>query len=138
MPAKTEHRNCPRARAVIATVEAAEGPFTAIELYRMVKKVRPDISRATLYRTLRILRAEGRIKDIILPNGLHVSIHTDSNVFCVVECEDCGRFRTCSEVARHLQTSIERIPLIPSETAIYVRGRCRDKLATGRCQFEGK
>jgi Fe2+ or Zn2+ uptake regulation protein len=130
--------NCSRKKAVIDAVEQAEGPFTAQQLWRLSRKFRAGISRSTVYRMLRKLRAEGFIKDIILPHGLHVSIRTDAEAYCIAECEDCGRFRMCPELASTVAANAQEIPILPFQTAIYLRGRCREKLVSGRCQRERK
>lgn len=124
-----------RKRAVIEAVEAIGRPFTSVQLWEFAGLFHDGISRATVYRILRKLRADGFIKDVILPHGLRVSIRTEAEAYCILECEDCGRFKMCLAVAKQIETAISDSDLLPLQSAVYIRGRCREKMATNRCGY---
>ncbi|MFZ0711418.1 MAG: transcriptional repressor [Terrimicrobiaceae bacterium] len=65
------HRNCPRQKAIREVIDDLDGTFTAMQLWRKCRECKRAISRATVYREVRMLREEGYIKDIVLPHGLH-------------------------------------------------------------------
>jgi len=124
-----------RKRAVIEAVEAIGRPFTSVQLWEFAGLFHEGISQANVYRILRKLRADGFIKDVILPHGLRVSIRTESEAYCILECEDCGRFKMCLAVAKQIETAVSGSDLLPLQSAVYIRGRCREKLATDRCEY---
>jgi Fe2+ or Zn2+ uptake regulation protein len=132
------HRNCPRQKAIRETIDALDGPFTAMQLWRKCRERRLAISRATVYREIRMLREEGYIKDIVLPHGLHVSARTDAEGCCITECEDCGRFRMCPAFVMEVADAAVNTPVIPSHAAVYLRGRCRERATFGKCKFRSE
>lgn len=126
-------RNRPTQRAVRLAIDALAGPFTAAQLFQRCREFHPGISRATVYRELRKLREEHYIRDIILPHGLHVSVRSDTDGCCIAECEDCGRFGLCAQFPLDRTLADVPIPVIPSHVAIYLKGPCHDRIATGQC-----
>ena len=132
----TERRNTQRKQAVINAVKQVQSPFTAEQLFHMAKRLVPGVSRATVYRTICILRDEGCIKEVCLPHGKRIFAHTDADVLCVMECEDCGRFTTfpAAKLSSHLAIVARERHLSPAHASVYVRGRCQDWCATGRCR----
>ena len=131
----TERRNTQRKQAVINAVKQVHSPFTAEQLFRLARRLIPGVSRATVYRTIRILRDEGCVKEVCLPHGKRIFAHTDADVLGVMECEDCGRFTTfpAVELSGQLVIMARERHLSPVHTSVYVRGRCQDWRATGRC-----
>jgi Fe2+ or Zn2+ uptake regulation protein len=131
----TERRNTQRKQAVINAVKQVQSPFTVEQLFHMAKRLVPGVSRATVYRTICILRDEGSVKEVCLPHGKRIFAHTDADVLCVMECEDCGRFTTFpdGELSAQLAIVARERHLSPMHASVYVRGRCQDWCATGRC-----
>lgn len=82
-----------------------------------------------------MLRDEGWIKEICLPHGKRIFAHTETDVLCIMECEDCGRFTAFAAhgLSDQLAIAAHERHLSPVLTSVYVRGRCEDRCATGRC-----
>ena len=131
----TDRRNTQRKQAVINAVKQVQSSFTAEELFHIARRLVPGISRATVYRTICILRDEGCVKQVCLPHGKRIFAHTDADVLCVMECEDCGRFTTfpAAGLSGQLAMVARERHLSPVHTSVYVRGQCQDWCATGRC-----
>ncbi|MBE6885689.1 MAG: transcriptional repressor [Oscillospiraceae bacterium] len=86
---------------------------TADEVYAEMKKTYPDIGRATVYRNLKVLSEEGKLRRISLSDG-------------------ADRFDHCLEYHNHLTCSRcgeckdiwEEVPLPKAEGPVYLGG-CR-------------
>ena len=130
-------RNTRRKQAVIDAGKEVQGPFTAEQLFHMTQRFLPGVSRSTVYRTIGILRSEGCLKEIYLPHGRRIFAHTDADVLCIIECEECGRFTTCPAPALsgQLEIAVRERHLSSVHASIYARGRCDDWGATGRCRW---
>lgn len=61
IPEETLNTN---ARAVLDVLRSAENHPTALEVYEMVRRVRPHIGLATVYRALHQLTEQGVIKEV--------------------------------------------------------------------------
>ncbi|HEY5779810.1 MAG TPA: transcriptional repressor, partial [Terrimicrobiaceae bacterium] len=126
-------RNTRRKQAVVSAVKAVQSPFTAEQLYRVAQRFLPGVSRSTVYRTICILRDEGSIREVCLPHGKRILAHTDANILCVMECEDCGRFLSIptAELSSQLSSVAHERNFSPVQSSIYVRGRCQNWRGTG-------
>ncbi len=62
-------RNTIQRDIVLNTVIGLKGHVTADEVYETIKKEYPNISRGTVYRNLKILSEEGKIKKVVIPYG---------------------------------------------------------------------
>jgi Fe2+ or Zn2+ uptake regulation protein len=135
----TGRRNTRRKQAVINASKEVQGPFTAEQLFHIAQRFLPGVSRSTVYRTICILRDEGCLKEIYLPHGRRIFAHTDADVLCIIECEDCGRFTTCpaGAVSGQLEITARESRLSLVHASIYARGHCQDWCATGRCPQKG-
>jgi len=122
-----------RKKVVLDAIESMGVPFTALQLWRYISKSDAGVSRATVYRILQSLREEGFIKDIVLSHGLHVSIRTEEEAYCIMECTDCGRFQMCPDLAAKMTVSSQNLSMIPGQIAIHIRAKCRDR-QQGACQ----
>lgn len=127
-----------RRLAVVALIREFGRPFTTEQLWKVCSQMPNPISRATLYRLLRVLREEGLLKDIFLPHGQQVSIYTNAATVCVVECSGCGLYADCPELSSGLASAIERAKLKPSLTAIFLRGLCPECSAGKRREMREK
>jgi Fur family transcriptional regulator, ferric uptake regulator len=128
-------RNTRRKQAVVSAVKAVQGPFTAEQLFQLAQQFLPGISRSTVYRTICILRNEGSIREVCLPHGERLFSHTDADVLCVLECEECGRFISIPAAGLSSQVaSVARERHFSAvQSTIYVRGQCQDWLGKGPC-----
>ncbi|HET7028541.1 MAG TPA: Fur family transcriptional regulator [Candidatus Limnocylindrales bacterium] len=79
-------------RRLARLVDRQPGPFTAADLLSTVEQESRPIGRATVFRTLALLEAEGVVERIDLPNGDHAYVacaggrHHHHAV-----CVECGR-----------------------------------------------
>jgi len=62
-------RNTIQREIVLNTVVKLRGHVTADEVYQSIKPDYPNISRGTVYRNLKVLSEEEKIKRIEVPNG---------------------------------------------------------------------
>ena len=51
-------------RAVLDAVAAAPGAFTLVEIYDRARSIEPGLGLATVYRTVELLRTEGRVRPL--------------------------------------------------------------------------
>jgi Fur family ferric uptake transcriptional regulator len=63
----TVRRNTPQRDAILETIERAEGPLTTQGIFERSRAAWPRLGLATVYRTLALLRDDGRIKEVRLP-----------------------------------------------------------------------
>ena len=84
------NRNTIQCTLVLETVNKLPGHVTADEIYEVIAKEHPTISRATVYRNLNRLSQTGKIRRIEIPGGAdrferwcHPHYH--------IKCEVCGR-----------------------------------------------
>jgi Fur family transcriptional regulator, ferric uptake regulator len=131
----TRRRNTRRKQAVVNAVKAVQSPFTAEQLFQMAQQFLPGVSRSTVYRTICILLDEHSIKEIRLPHGKRILAHTDADIRCVVECEDCGRLTSVptAELSSQLASVARTKSFYPTQSSIYVRGQCQELRGTGDC-----
>ena len=80
---------------------------TADEIYEAIVKEHPNVSRATVYRNLKLLSEIGDIRKIEIPGGADHFDHRCHD-HCHVKCEKCGRgFDVDMEYITGLEKSIK-------------------------------
>ena len=75
---------------VFETVNKLQCHATADEIYKIIVKEHPNVSRATVYRNLNLLSEMGDIRKIEIPGGADRFDHICHD-HCHVKCEKCGR-----------------------------------------------
>ena len=75
---------------VFEAVNKLQCHATADEIYEMIVKEHPNISRATVYRNLKTLSETGEIRKLEIPGGADRFDHRCHD-HCHVRCEKCGR-----------------------------------------------
>ncbi len=85
-----ERRNTIQRELVLAAVRSLKCHATADEVYEVVRKEHPNISRATVYRNLNLLADEQQIKKVITPTGAERFDHRVDRHYHV-KCIKCGR-----------------------------------------------
>ena len=75
---------------VLQTVRAMQGHVTADMIYERIHAAHPSISRATVYRNLRILEGEGRIMRIEVSDGADY-YEAAAREHYHIRCSGCGR-----------------------------------------------
>lgn len=75
---------------VFEAVNKLQCHATADEVYELIAKEHPNVSRATVYRNLNSLSGTGDIRKIEMPGGADRFDHICHD-HCHVKCEKCGR-----------------------------------------------
>lgn len=122
-------------QAILDVFLAAEHHLTAEELHRLAKRRHPKIGFATVYRTLKLLRAAGLCRELKMEDGtaryehLYGHAHHDHLI-----CTRCGRYEEVVEPAiEALQEKLARRHGFTVERhRLELYGRCR------QCQSKGK
>ena len=82
-------RNTIQRDIVLNTVIKLRGHVTADEVYESIKPEYPNISRGTVYRNLKVLSEEGKIRRVEVPNGSDRFDFTTKEHYHV-RCISCG------------------------------------------------
>ena len=83
-------RNTIQRSLVFEAVNKLQCHATADEIYQTIMKEHPNISRATVYRNLKLLSETGEIRKMEIPGGPDRFDHRMQE-HCHVRCEKCGR-----------------------------------------------
>ncbi len=83
-------RNTIQRSLVFEAVNKLQCHATADEIYQTIMKEHPNISRATVYRNLKLLSETGEIRKMEIPGGPDRFDHRIQE-HCHVRCEKCGR-----------------------------------------------
>ena len=83
-------RNTIQRSLVLEAVNKLQCHATADEIYQTIVKEHPNISRATVYRNLKLLSETGEIRKMEIPGGPDRFDHRIQE-HCHVRCEKCGR-----------------------------------------------
>lgn len=131
--ARAKGRNTTRTRlALLEILSGSDRHPTAAELYDEVRKVLPEVTLATVYRNLAVLRELGLIKEI--PAGTSAA-HYDAIVedHCHVCCQRCGRVSDVNNIeipeGWQAEAQAETNYVLTDELVLF-RGICPD------CQAE--
>lgn len=96
-------------RAVAGLIARRNGHFTAAALVADANRRRLGVGRATIFRLLDLLVAEGLVERVDLPDGSHAYVPCDAShhhhlvcVSCgaIAEVDDCGIDAVMTEAAR--------------------------------------
>jgi len=123
--------------AVISSAFSKDEHFTAEELYERVRKKHPDVSRATVYRTLLLLVEADLLRAIDLgenqttydPNFHDKPSH--NHLLCI----DCGRVVEFEDAHIDLLNDCvtRRLGFKPLRQTLKIEGSCEQLRRTGRC-----
>ena len=83
-------RNTIQRSLVFEAVNKLQCHATADEIYETIVTEHPNVSRATVYRNLKLLSETGYIRKIEIPGGADRFDHMCHD-HCHVKCEKCGR-----------------------------------------------
>ena len=97
-------RNTIQRSLVFEAVNKLQSHATADEIYEKVVTEHPNVSRATVYRNLKLLSETGYIRKIEIPGGADRFDHLCHD-HCHVKCEKCGRV---FDVDMEYNTGIEK------------------------------
>ncbi|MDD6283855.1 MAG: transcriptional repressor [Firmicutes bacterium] len=100
-------RNTIQRSLVFEAVNKLQCHATADEIYEAIVTEHPNVSRATVYRNLKLLSEIGYIRKIEIPGGADRFDHLCHD-HCHVKCEKCGRvFDVDMEYITGLEKSIK-------------------------------
>ena len=103
----TNKRNTIQRSLVLEAIKESRSHVTADEIYDIIKKKHPDVSRGTVYRNLRLLSDNGEIHKVEMPSGADCYeklCHDHYHARCI----KCGRvFDVDMEVIADLEKSIK-------------------------------
>ncbi|MBM4061342.1 MAG: transcriptional repressor [Planctomycetes bacterium] len=114
---------------IVRTALGTHEHFTAEQLLQLCRRLDPDISRATVYRTLQVLEAAGFVAGLDAGSGgrrfEHVIGHADHEHMV---CEACGAIVEFHEpgLARRLLGAAARAGFRVARHSLRVYGTCRD------------
>lgn len=100
-------RNTIQRSLVLEAVNTLKCHATADEVYELIHKEHPNISKATVYRNLNTLSDDGKIRRIDIPSGAERFDHICSKHYHI-QCEKCRRiFDVDMDVISGLESHIK-------------------------------
>lgn len=87
-----EKRNTIQKQLVLEAVHRLANHPTAEEVYALVAQTHPSISKATVYRNLAGLSADGQLRHIPMPDGADRFDHNIEAEHYHIICTGCGAF----------------------------------------------
>ncbi len=120
-------RNTIQKALVLEVVHRLRQHATADEVYDEVVKTHPTISRATVYRNLKQLCEDGKIRKVDIANGADCFDHILENHYHA-RCMQCGKVLDVKmNYMEHLENSVEdREDFIFSGHEIVFKGICKE------------
>jgi Fur family transcriptional regulator, ferric uptake regulator len=87
----TLRRNTRQRETILETLLSAEGPLRAADILERSRDALPGLGLATVYRTVALLRDDGRINEVLLPGDEPRFEPSRSRHHHHFRCEACGR-----------------------------------------------
>ncbi len=87
----TKNRHTPQRASIESVLNMAEGPLTPQEVLAQARKRCPGLGIATVYRAIRDLLEENRIRSIVVPGKAPLYERTDLAHHHHFQCESCGQ-----------------------------------------------
>ncbi len=121
-------------RRVAALVDRQTGPFSAADLVRAARDARVRVGRATVFRTLALLEAEGVVERIDLPSGDHAYVACTRGHHHHAVCTSCGRVTDLPEIEIGLDLAelARRSGYAIDAHRVELFGTCPDCIAAAR------
>jgi Fur family peroxide stress response transcriptional regulator len=106
------YRNTKQRRAILETIERHGGHLTADEIYRLARRRHPHLSLGTVYRNLRVLAAQGAVRE--LDFGMAVTyFETTKDPHYHLICRVCeGIVDVELPIERGLKKLVMRVPSV--------------------------
>ncbi len=116
-------------RLILETLFDSEEHFSAEELYNKARAIDESIGQATVYRTLRLLRDCGLVRELRFGNDVvryearRDTLHHDHLI-----CEGCGKtLEFMDEAIEKLQNQLaEKMGFVLTSHRMYLYGLCED------------
>jgi Fur family transcriptional regulator, peroxide stress response regulator len=117
----------PQRRVVLQVIQESDNHLTANEIFEVARRLRPSISFATVYNSLRYLKDAGLIHEISFGNGAsRYDRMTDRHDHAI--CTSCGRLVDFDLTATHelLRAAARKSKFKPESIHLTLRGLCPD------------
>ena len=129
-------RNTKQKAIVYQVVLNSKDHPTAEKIYERAKKELPSISLGTVYRVLKELSSEGKIKEIVVDKQSHFEGRTDFHHHFI--CKECGKIEDVeTPLCRYTCKKIENKGYLVEDIEYKFYGLCK-KCAQNLCKKEKK
>lgn len=111
--------------AILDVIATAGRPLLAQEVLDLATSHVPSLSLATVYRNLKALQSEGRIKSVVLPGQnprYELEVHTHHHYFQCRQCERVFDVDACPGNLQMMAPSGFRV----EDHEIILYGRCKE------------
>jgi len=115
----------PQREVVLRVVRASAEHLTAAEIYAAARRLRPSLSYATVYNSLRYLKEAGLVREITFGNGAsRYDRETERHDHAI--CTRCGKLLDfdLKETAQLLQLAARRSRFRPESIHLTLMGVC--------------
>jgi Fur family ferric uptake transcriptional regulator len=123
------HRWTAQRQLIVRTAFATHDHFTADELLERSRRTDPNVSRATVYRTLTVLEGAGFVEGLDTGDGgrrfEHVLGHEHHDHMVCLGCDRIFEFHD-EELERRQELAARRIGFRIERHSLRLYGRCRD------------
>ncbi len=128
---KRRKRNTKQKAVILHVVENSHDHPTAETVYERARKELPSISLGTVYRVLKELVREGRIREIVIGKQSHFDRRTDFHHHFV--CRECGKIEDIeTPLCKYTCKKVEQKGYVVEEIEYKFYGLC-DKCASKKC-----
>lgn len=117
----------PQRQVVLQVIQESDNHLTANEIFEVARRLRPSISFATVYNSLRYLKDAGLIHEISFGNGAsRYDRMTDRHDHAI--CTSCGRLEDFDLTATRelLRAAARKSRFKPQSIHLTLRGLCPD------------
>ena len=117
----------PQRQVVLRVIQESDNHLTANEIFEVARRLRPSISFATVYNSLRYLKVAGLINEISFGNGAsRYDRVTDRHDHAI--CTSCGRLEDFDLTATSelLRAAARKSKFKPESIHLTLRGLCSD------------
>ena len=117
----------PQRRVVLQVIQESDNHLTANEIFEDARRLRPSISFATVYNSLRYLKDAGLIHEISFGNGAsRYDRMTDRHDHAI--CTSCGKLVDfdLTATAELLRAAARKSKFKPESIHLTLRGLCPD------------
>jgi len=118
-------RSTPQRRAIVALVDGWDGTFTVAELHERARALEPRLGLATTYRTVELLRRDGRIHPLHA-DGRPAYVRCSPSHHHHLVCTSCGGVEETELCAAPPDAELRRRHgFRPSAHEVDIYGTCR-------------
>jgi Fur family transcriptional regulator, peroxide stress response regulator len=117
----------PQRQVVLQVIQESDNHLTANEIFEVARRLRPSISFATVYNSLRYLKDAGLIHEISFGNGAsRYDRETDRHDHAI--CTGCGKLEDFDLTATSelLRAAARKSKFKPESIHLTLRGLCPD------------